>query len=382
MTLSGDGTITGLVAGGLPDATITTDELAAGAALNNAPNSVGFRNRIINGDMRIDQRNAGAAVTTTTSYPVDRFRTDNTSDGAFSAQQDSSAPAGFVNSLKWTTTTADTNLGQAQRATIHQYIEGTNVADLGWGTANAKTVTLSFWVRSSLTGSFGGSMENANINRSYPFTYSISSADTWEYKTVTVAGDTTGTWLTTTGLGIRLFFSMGVGTDFLGTAGSWAAADYRSATGATSVIGTLNATFYITGVQLEVGSVATPFERRPYGTELALCQRYYYKTVADAVGAPFANGYSYTTTESAGVVQFAIPMRTRPTALEQTGTAGDYYIAYGATSTACSSVPTYSNASKECSTVIFTISSGLTVGQGIRIGGQTAAGYLAWSAEL
>ena len=233
------------------------------------------RNRIINGDMRIDQRNAGAAVTASGSYPVDRFYIVNNTDGAFSAQQDSSAPAGFVNSLKITTTTADASLASNQQINLQQRIEGFNVADLGWGTANAKTVTLSFWVRSSLTGSFGGSLRNGASDRSYPFTYSISVADTWEYKTVTIAGDTSGTWLTTTGIGLHVHFGLGVGSTFSGTAGSWAASNYVSATGATSVIGTLNATWYITGVQLEEGTVATPFERRPYGQELALCQRYF-----------------------------------------------------------------------------------------------------------
>jgi hypothetical protein len=234
-----------------------------------------FKNRVINGDMRIDQRNAGAAVTANTAYPVDRFTVAHSTDGAFSAQQDSSAPTGFVNSIKYTTTTADGTLTGTQRLGCVQRIEGTNIADLAWGTANAKTVTLSFWVRSSLTGTFGGTFKNSDNTRSYPFTYTISAADTWEYKTVTVAGDTSGTWLTTTGVGIRLEFGLGCGPDGSGTAGAWASANLFSATGATSVIGTLNATWYITGVQLEVGSVATPFERRPYGTELALCQRYY-----------------------------------------------------------------------------------------------------------
>jgi hypothetical protein len=236
------------------------------------------RNRIINGDMRIDQRNAGAAVTASDSHPVDRFRISIATDGSFSAQQDASAPDGFVNSLKFTTTTADGTLGATQYATVIQNIEGLNVTDLGWGTASAKTVTLSFWVRCSLTGTFGGVVKNSASNRSYPFTYSISVADTWEYKTVTIAGDTSGTWLTTNGIGIRLSFGLGVGSTYSGTAGSWAGASYISATGAVSVIGTSGATFYITGVQLEAGSVATPFQRRFYGTELALCQRYYEKS--------------------------------------------------------------------------------------------------------
>ena len=275
--------------------------------------SMNFRNRIINGDMRIDQRNAGAAVTVSGSYSVDRFPIVNSTDGAFSAQQDSSAPAGFVTSLKYTTTTADASLSASQYSFIDQWIEGTNVADLAWGTANAKTVTLSFWVRSSLTGTFGGALRNSDNNRSYPFTYTVSVADTWEYKTVTIPGDTSGTWLTTTGRGMACNFGLGVGTNFSNTAGAWAGANYLSATGAVSVIGTLNATWYITGVQLEVGSVATPFERRPYGTELSLCQRYF-QSINSGVLTGLGNGAATT----ASVVNevfcpLFVPLRASPT---------------------------------------------------------------------
>ena len=246
---------------------------------------IGMKNRIINGAMVIDQRNAGAAVTTAGSFPVDRFLMQFTTDGAFSASRSTTAPAGFTNSLIFTTTTADTSLGATQQAVIQQNIEGFNVADLGWGTADAKTVTISFWVRSSLTGTFGGSLKNSAANRSYPFTYTISSANTFEYKTVTIAGDTSGTWLTDNGIGITLSFGLGVGSDRSGTAGAWNSNNNNSATGAVSVIGTLNATFYITGVQLELGSVATTFDFRAYGTELALCQRYYQ-------WVPFSLGFS------------------------------------------------------------------------------------------
>jgi len=275
----------------------------------------GFRNRLINSDMRIDQRNAGASVTLTSGglFPVDRFQGFEDTDGAMTAQQDSSAPAGFINSVKLTTTTADGSLSASQYALFRQMVEGTNVADLAWGTASAKTVTLSFWVRSSLTGTFGGALGNSAFNRSYPFTYSISVADTWEYKTVTIAGDTSGTWLTTTGTGIRVNFGLGVGSDYNGTAGAWAGAGYLSATGATSVIGTLNATWYITGVQLEVGSVATPFERRDYGRELIMCQRYFQK-----IGFGSGNGVAgiavRESSNTAGI-GFALPvtLRTNPT---------------------------------------------------------------------
>jgi hypothetical protein len=249
-----------------------TQAAALAAYGSNSPSN---RNRIINGDMRIDQRNAGAAVTASGSYPVDRFTMTNSTDGSFSAQQDTSAPVGFVNSLKVTTTTADTSLTTTQYFAIRQKIEGFNVSDFGFGTANAKTVTLSFWVRSSLTGTFGGSIANSAATRSYPFTYTISVADTWEQKSVSIAGDTTGTWLTTNGSGVQVFFGLGAGPDRSGTAGAWNSNNNVSATGAVSVIGTLSATWQITGVQLEAGSAATPFEHRLYGQELALCQRYY-----------------------------------------------------------------------------------------------------------
>jgi hypothetical protein len=260
--------------------------------------------------MRIDQRNAGASVTfnaSATQFVVDRFGGFEDTDGEMTGQQDSSAPAGFVNSVKLTTTTADASLSATQRVIFRQNIEGQNVSDLGWGSANAKTVTLSFWTRSSLTGTHGGAISNNAQDRSYPFTYTISVADTWEYKTITIAGDTTGTWLTTNGIGIRVIFGMGVGSTYSGTAGAWAATRYESATGAVSVIGTLSATWAITGVQLEAGSVATPFERRPFGAELALCQRYFSRLGGGSWGSIFGS-----TGADVGV-QFPVTMRSTPT---------------------------------------------------------------------
>ena len=297
--------------------TVTVGGTLSATTLN--PNNTGFRNRIINGDMRIDQRNAGAAVTISGQFPVDRFIAVNATSGNVSAQQDSSAPTGFVSSLKYTTTTQASSLTTGEQAAIVHIIEGTNISDLGWGTASAKTVTLSFWVRSSLTGTFGGSFRNKDNNRAYPFTYTISAADTWEQKSVTIAGDTSGTWLTNTGRGIVLAFSMGVASDRSGTAGAWAGSFLVSATGAVSVIGTLNATWYITGVQLEAGSTATDFERRPYGTELALCQRYTYVISENN----FFGTITLRTTGSNmyGVVPVTTSMRASPTS---TGTITGY----------------------------------------------------------
>ena len=245
----------------------------------NTTDRYGFVNRIINGDMRIDQRNAGASVSVTDSnqYTLDRWQgVASLASSKFTVQQSSTAPTGFSNSLLATSSSAYSILS-SDYFLVRQKIEGFNTSDLMWGTANAKTVTLSFWVRSSLTGTFGAAMTNSANSYSYPFTYTISSADTWEQKTVTIPGPTAGTWVgSTNGIGLQIKFGLGVGATYSGTAGAWASADYASVTGATSLVGTNGATWYITGVQLEVGSVATPFERRPYGTELALCQRYFY----------------------------------------------------------------------------------------------------------
>jgi hypothetical protein len=238
----------------------------------------GFKNRIINGAMVIDQRNAGASVTANDgTFSVDRFKCVATANGKFTMQQNAGSvtpPLEFVNYVGCTSTAA-TSLGAGDFYQFRQQIEGYNIADLGWGTANAKTVTLSFQVYSSLTGTFGGSVNNSAFNRSYPFSYSIPVANTWTAISVTIAGDTSGTWLKTNTTGLQLGFSLGSGSTYSGTAGAWAGTAYTSATGAVSVVGTNGATFYITGVQLEKGSTATSFDYRPYGTELALCQRYY-----------------------------------------------------------------------------------------------------------
>ena len=259
-----------------------------------------LKNRIINGAMEIDQRNAGAATANTINgYTVDRWSVNQSVTGKLIAQQNQGSvtpPAGFTNYLGVTSQSAYSVL-TSDYYMISQSIEGYNVADLAWGTANAKTVTLSFWVRSSLTGTFGGVVKNSSTNRSYPFTYSIPTANTWTQISVTIAGDTSGTWLTTNGIGIYVQFGLGAGSTFSGTAGAWAAANYVTATGATSVVGTSGATFYITGVQLEQNTSATPFERRLYNQELANCQRYFEKSYKISVvpGTSADNGLLFST---------------------------------------------------------------------------------------
>ena len=343
-----------------------------------------LRNRIINGDMRVDQRNAGAAVTASTgTYTLDRWKAYDLSDAVFTVQQDSSAPTGFVNSAKVTITTADASIGAAQYNYFAQFIEGLNVSDLAWGTASAQSVTLSFWVRSSVTGTFGGAFANSAYNRSYPFTYSISVANTWEQKTVTVAGDTSGTWLTTNGIGIEVYFDLGTGTDNTETSGAWVGAGNIGADSTVQLATTLSATWYITGVQFEVGTVATPFERQIYSNQLAQCQRYYYRTTETS--QPLSeSGFAVSTTILRAYTKFPVTMRIAPTALEQTGTATDYRVlGAGASITACSAVPTYSAATVSAGQTNFTVASGLTsFSSGVGSATSAVTAYLGWSAEL
>ena len=338
---------------------------------------VGMVNRIINGDMRIDQRNAGAAVTTAGSFPVDRMRMTNITDGAFSAQQDSSSPVGFTNSVKVTTTTADGTLTTTQSLLLEQRLEGGNTYDLAWGTANAKTVTLSFWVRSSLTGTFGGALQNSVQNRSYPFIYSILVADTWEYKTVTVAGDTTGTWLTTTGIGLRLAFGLGIGPDRSGAAGAWNSNNNFSATGATSVVGTLNATWYITGVQLEKGSTATDFEYVDYSRQLQMCQRYYSKLTSFISVGLLGVGISSGTTSSWVKVTTPVALRALPTVNYFNLSMSDQATYSAAVSSIAGAAQTLTGGG-----VAFNHAGGATLYRTAVVNTTSISGYIDFSAEL
>lgn len=279
-----------------------------------------FRNKIINGAMVIDQRNAGASKTPIDGeYLLDRWRAGVSAASKFSVQQVSTAPVGFSNSLQCTSLSAY-SVTTNDNFEIFQLIEGFNTFDLSFGTANAKTITLSFWVRSSLTGTFGGSILNSAFNRSYPFSYTISAANTWEYKTITIPGDTSGTWIgATNGAGLILCLGLGAGSGRSGTAGSWSGSTFYNATGATSIVGTNGATILFAGVQLEAGPQATPFEQRPLATELILCQRYFEKSFAQNI-APAANlgdtrravVTSYLSNDTVGYIPFLVTKRAVP----------------------------------------------------------------------
>jgi hypothetical protein len=265
--------------------------------------------------MVIDQRNAGAEVNpaVANTYYLDRWKTLSTAAGKFKIGQNAGTvtpPAGFTNYLGCTSLSAY-SVGASDFFGVRQLIEGFNFADFGWGTSNAQPITISFWVRSSLTGTFGIGLINNGANRAYAATYTINSANTWEQKSVTIAGDTTGTWLTTNDAGLILTFGMGYGSSLSGTANVWNAGTAFMATGATSVVGTNGATFYITGVQLEKGSTATSFDYRPYGTELVLCQRYYQEYEQPPLRGVVQGG---TTTARCGMV-LPVEMRSTPTSV-------------------------------------------------------------------
>jgi hypothetical protein len=311
-----------------------------------------FKNRLINGAMMIDQRNAGASVNNTTSgfYTLDRWQVYGPTAARFSIQRNAgnltgtNLPAGFRNYLGITSLAA-TTLGSSDDYVLYQPIEGFNTADLTWGTTNASTVTLSFWVRSSLTGTFGGSLQNSGSARSYVFSYTINAANTWEQKSVTIAGDTTGSWGITNDVGIFVFFSLGSGTSKSTTAGSWVNGNFNAPTGATSVVGTNGATFYITGVQLEKGSTATSFDYRPYGTELQLCQRYLPVALIPQNQYMYA-GVCFAVDNAQAFIPFSVPTRVAPTGITTVGSpqfarnngAPNGSVAMGASTTVGSSV--------------------------------------------
>jgi hypothetical protein len=270
---------------------ITTPMYNGSITANAVTPSVNMKNRIINGAMVINQRGFSGTVSGDPVYTLDRWYLTESQNSKFTISQNAGSvtpPVGFTNYLGATVASA-VSVGTNDYFALAQAIEGYNVADLNFGSANAKTVTISFWVYSSLTGTFGASLTNGAEGRSYPFTYTISSANTWTQITQTIAGDTTGTWATGNTQGMKLFFGLGCGSTYAKSAGSWQTGTAYTATGATSVVGTNGATFYITGVQLEVGSTATSFDYRPYGTELALCQRYYAQSVSTVAASSLYN---------------------------------------------------------------------------------------------
>lgn len=362
----------------------------SGTVVTTASPSLGRRNLIINGAVQIDQRNGGSSVTTATNYvyPCDRWQVGYGSGGAITGQQSTTAPSGFTNSVGLSVNTTDDLSFAGDFYGVRTKIEGSSVAHLKWGTADAETITLSFWVRSSVTGTYVAGITNGAGNRSYPATYTVSSANTWEYKTITISGDTSGTWNTGNNVGLDLFFYLGAGTDYAtGTANAWNASGYLQTSSQVGWISNTGATFYITGVQLEVGSVSTPYEHRSYGEELALCQRYFYgmkpstgTSVWPATNEDSANGMY-------AIINFPVTMRSAPSVAYNgtiTGT-GNFRVnwVYSGSATISNFFGSYQ--SSPHSITIYGDKSNSVYGTGYAVGfeiGSGLDGYFGVSAEL
>jgi len=352
-----------------------------GSTQATAATGFGFKNRIINGAMVIDQRNAGASVTPANgAYTLDRWRTEQNGGGVYTVQQSTTAPAGYKNSLLVTVTTADASIAAGDYYDFEQFVEGFNTADLAWGTASASPVTLSFWVRSSVTGTFAGSMSNSAATRCYVFTYTINAANTWEQKTVTVPGCTDGTWLTDNGRGISVYFDLGNGSTYQGAAGSWLTSYAIGTSTSVKLISTVGATMYITGVQLEAGTTATPFEQRLYGTELALCQRYFISYGGSVAYERFGTCLCQSTTTAIVIATFPVEMRAAPTF--GYSSAGNLVIFTGTSVITVTSIGGDSPSPK-IGTTQFAVASGLTAGATYQaVANNTTSARVTWSAEL
>ena len=284
------------------------------------------RNLIINGAMNFNQR--GGTTTSDNVYQLDRWHIYSNPSAKHTVSQDTETPVGFKYSMKWTSASAYTP-SSGNYFYTGQRIEGHHWDKMEYGTANAKTCTISFWARSSITGTWSGIVKNNAQDRTYPWEYTISSADTWEYKTVTVPGCTDGTWLSGNSAGAWIYFCIGSttsGTTYLGSANSWQNTNLIGTTGSNSLVNTNAATLYITGVQVEEGSAATSFEHRNYAEELLRCRRYYQVLIeGDSGGSEktFGNAVCYNSTSLHLAVKLDPEMRTTPTADFDTGT--DYY---------------------------------------------------------
>ena len=333
----------------------------------------------------IDQRNNGASVGTGSGisvFFVDRWSGLYSQTNKFTAQQNggsASLPEGFTNYLR-ITSSSTYSVGASEQFNLIHVIEGFNVADFGWGSASAQTVTLSFRVRSSLTGTFGGCLHNTGKSRAYPFTYTINAANTWETKTITVSGDISGTWNTTNGAGLYINFGLGVGSSVSAAAGSWTGAgNIFGATGAVSVVGTSGATFDVTGVQLEKGSVATPFDFRSIGQETALCQRYcFVYSAAFGVNSRAAVAGNYAANTAFPTLYLPVPLRGSPSITVSAASHFNTEQLNGGSQT-CTSVA-FNSASPTSLTVAIAVGSNLSFP--INLLGNTTAARLIVSAEL
>jgi hypothetical protein len=351
-----------------------------------AASPIGTKNLIINGNMQIAQRGTTATgIITNGYYTVDRFTLFATTTGTWTQSQDTDVPTGqgFSKSFKMQCTTANASLSSTSVLFVRQRIEAQNLQHIKKGTASAESLTYSFWVKSNKTGTYIAEIFDDDNVRQISKAYTINAADTWEKKVITFAGDTSGSLPDDNGSGfsVALWFVAGTNYTSNGTLNtSWQSTNTtQRAVGQVNLADSTSNYINITGVQLEVGDTATPFENRMYSQELAMCQRYYYKRILGLFGV----GWCVNTTTTSISITFPTSMRTAPTALETTGTANNYQVVYLASAAACSAVPAFGGeTSTESTRVDASVASGLTAGQGAGLRSGTSGVYLAWSAEL
>ena len=319
----------------LADGAVTTEKLVA---------DVNFRNLIINGDMSIAQRTTSSATISSSGYfTVDRFlmNIDSTFNSIGTMQQnlDSLTPPGNFTNYVGIQIDTGTALSGSPYYNFRQQIEGNNIAYLKLGTSSAQKITVSFWVRSTKTGDFSFSLRNGSTDRSYVTTYNIASANTWEKKTITISGDTTGTWTTNNAVGLTVNFGLGnsLGSFSTSTLDSWISGSYTGSQSATDLVTTTGAKWYITGIQLEADTSASDFEFLPYDVNLNRCERYYQKsydlqdspTTVTSTGLIEVSGFSDTSSNLLFSIQYKERMRATPTVTfyNSGGTSGQW--AYG-----------------------------------------------------
>ena len=352
--------------------------------------NLGLRNRLVNGSMLINQRgNSSFSIPSATgTYICDNWIAGAVlGGGAITISNDSSVPTGtgFTNSINCSTTSTRT-LGTSEYAVIQTGIEGYRMNDFNFGSASAKTIAISFWVYGSTAATYGGSIMNSGTSRSYPFSYTLNSTFAWEQKTIVIPGDITGTWNNAANLGMRINFLLAGGSNMLGTANTWATNNFYGATGNAGIMGAISRQLAFAGVQVEIGPSASSFDFKGYAQDLADCQRYYYRQKATTISQPFYVPVNAIGAASANApIRFPVPMRVAPTALEQSGTAGNYGVIFLGSITTCSSVPTFGTATIFGATTVLTVTSGLTGGQAGQLVSSAASGsnaYLGWSAEM
>ena len=345
------------------------------------------RNLLYNGAMQVAQRGTSVTGSTTGAFVADRFSTAVVSQGTWTLDIQNDAPtgSGFRKSSRVLCTTADAAPAASDLVIFSQLLEGQDLQRIAKGTASAQKLTLSFWVKSNVTGTYIADLVDADNTRHVSASYTISASATWEKKTITFPADTTGAFDNDNALSLRVRWWLGAGSDYTsGTlATTWASTTSANmAVGQTNLAAATNNYWQITGVQLEVGDTATEFEHLPYGVELARCQRYYQRITSDGGNREIAMGYTFSSTGGTNLLHFPVAMRTEPTALETTGTAANYLIIYDTSQAAFTSVPTFTSATNLTMRIQFTVASGPTIGRGCILRFSAAGVYLGWSAEL